>query len=78
VRETREFEIRAPRRIFGPNTDELNRGWRKLHNKKHYKYNNDYEMKKDEEGRKCGMNGEMRNACKLPVWFDTCRAGTKA
>jgi hypothetical protein len=28
----RMFENRVLRRIFGPKTDEMKRGWRKLHN----------------------------------------------
>jgi hypothetical protein len=27
------FEIRVLRRIFGPNIEEVTRGWKKLHNK---------------------------------------------
>jgi hypothetical protein len=28
----RVFEIRVPRRIFGPKRDEVTGGWRKIHN----------------------------------------------
>jgi len=34
----REFENRALRRIFGPNRDEVTRGWGRLHSKQIYNF----------------------------------------
>jgi hypothetical protein len=33
----RVFEIMVPRRVLGPERDEVIRGWKKLHNEEHHK-----------------------------------------
>jgi hypothetical protein len=61
----RVFENRVLRRTFGPKTDEVMEGWRKLHNKElHNLYfsqstnNQNDKVKEDEMGRECSTNGE--------------------
>jgi hypothetical protein len=49
--------------MFGPNRDEVTRGWRKLHNEK---LDNLYEpVKGDEMGRACSTNEDKMNACRI-------------
>jgi hypothetical protein len=61
----RVFEKKALSRISGPRRDEVTGGWRKMHNKSFitctctcvkYKWND--QVKDDEMGRTCSINGE--------------------
>jgi hypothetical protein len=65
------FENRVLMRTFGPRSDEVTGGWRKLHNEELHdlysfsKYNDLVE--EDEMGRACRTNGGKRNAYMLLV-----------
>jgi hypothetical protein len=50
----RVFEETVLRRIFRPKGDKVNGGWRKLHTEE---LHNLYQIKEDEMGRACSMNG---------------------
>jgi hypothetical protein len=57
------FEYKVLRRIFGPKSDEIIAGWRKVHNEELRNllllakyYNN--QLTEDEMGRACDMHGK--------------------
>jgi hypothetical protein len=51
------FDNRVLRGMFGPKRDEVTEDGRKLHNED--------QIKKDEMGGVCSMDGEMRNSYKM-------------
>jgi hypothetical protein len=63
----------VPRRIFGPERDELIGGWRKLHNEELPKFNSSPNMIKMMKSRSMGWTGhvahmgEKRNAYRILV-----------
>jgi hypothetical protein len=69
----RVFEDRALRRIFGPKTDEVTGGWRKLHNEELHNLNSSpsiIRMTKSTRmrwARHVARMGHKRNACRILV-----------
>jgi hypothetical protein len=72
VRTLRVFENKMLR-IFGPKRAEVTGGWRKLHEEEHHNVysspsiNKNDEVKDDEMGSVCSMNGGEENAYRLLV-----------
>jgi hypothetical protein len=67
----RVLEDRELRRIFGPKSDEVTGGWRKLHTEKHhnlYSSPSTYDhVKEGGVGKVCRAHEEKRNGCGILV-----------